>query len=49
MIMRHTLCALLATSVLAAAGGSAIAACTVEKWTDGTHQRPIWKCTDEGE
>ncbi len=46
MIMKRIAPALVATFVLVGAAGTASAECTVQSWTDGTNQRPIWKCTD---
>ena len=46
MIMKRIAPTLLATVLLVGAASAASAECVVQGWTDGTNQRPIWKCTE---
>jgi hypothetical protein len=44
MIMKRIAPALLAAFVLSGTVGTASAECTVQGWTNGNNNYPIWKC-----
>jgi len=46
MIMKRIAPALLAGFVLAGTIGTSSAACTVQGWTDGNNNHPVWKCSE---
>ena len=44
--MKSTVSAVIVLAVLAGITGPASAECTVQGWTDGTTNKPIWKCSE---